>query len=94
MNPLILTIIIALATFILAIFGATWLNANSINKGTDTAKDEIKELINARFDGLRAEFRAEIAPLRTEVANLNNRVDRLERQLEAIFKPVFPKSGD
>jgi len=90
MNSNTITIVIAAVSVILAIFGASWLNQRSL-----------KDYIDARFDAMRAEiqavrteFRAEIGPLRIEVANLSSRVDRIERQLEAIFKPVFPKSGD
>jgi len=97
MNPLILTIIIALATFILAIFGASWLNQQAMNKRID----DLKTYLDARFDGITSEFRgefkavrAEIGTVRAEVAGLSNRVDRIERQLEAIFKPTQSRGGD
>ncbi|MGH9837104.1 MAG: hypothetical protein ACREBD_24260 [Blastocatellia bacterium] len=93
MNPLILTIIIALATFILAIFGASWLNQQAMNKRID----DLKMYLDARFDGVNSEFRvvrAEIGTVRTEVAGLSQRVDRIERQLEAVFKPSPSRSGD
>jgi len=86
MNPLILTIIIALATFILAIFGASWLNQQAMNKRID----DLKMYLDARFDTIRAE----IGTVRAEVANLSQRVDRIERQLEALFKPSPSRSGD
>ncbi|MGH9937586.1 MAG: hypothetical protein ACREAM_15160 [Blastocatellia bacterium] len=97
MNPLILTIIIALATFILAIFGASWLNQQAMNKRID----DLKMYLDARFDAVTAEFRgefkavrAEIGTLRAEMAALNQRVDRIERQLEAVFKPSPSRGGD
>ncbi len=98
MNPLILTIIIALATFILAIFAASWLNQQAMNRRID----DLKIYLDARFEGVNAEFRAvraeigavraEIGTVRVEVAALSQRVDRIERQLEALFKPI--RGGD
>jgi len=111
MNPLILTIIIALATFILAIFGASWLNQQAMNKRID----DLKMYLDARFDTVTAELRgefkavraeiaavraeiaavrAEMGTLRAEVAALSQRVDRIERQLEALFKPSSSRGGD
>lgn len=86
MNPLILTIIIALATFILAIFGASWLNQQAMNKRID----DLKMYLDAKFDASRAE----LGTVRAEVSNLSSRVERVERQLEAIFKPSITRSGD
>jgi predicted nuclease with TOPRIM domain len=97
MNPIIITTIIAAATLILAIFGAGWLNLQMLKSYLDTKIDGLRSEMNARFDTVNAEFktvRAEIETVRSEVANLGQRVDRIERQLEAIFKPVLPKSGD
>lgn len=90
MNSPILGNIGALVVIVLAIFGANWLNQRSMAKQTEM----LKMYIDARFDAMRAEFRAEIAPLRTEVAGLNNLIQRIDRQIEAIFKPVLPRSGD
>lgn len=98
-----MTIIIALATFILAIFGASWLNQQAMNKRID----DLKMYLDARFDRVISEFRgefkavraeiasvrAEIGTVRAEVAALSQRVDRIERQLEAIFKPSPLRSG-
>ncbi len=86
MNPLILTIIIAPATFILAIFGASWLNQQAMNKRID----DLKMYLDARFDTIRAE----IGTVRAEVANIGQRIDRIERQLEALFKPSPTRGGD
>jgi len=90
MNAQTVTTIVAAVMLLLAVFSASWLNQRSL-----------KDYIDARFDAQRADFKAEIGILRAELANLVNRVervegrlDRVERQLEAIFKPVLPKSGD
>jgi hypothetical protein len=75
MNPLIVTIIIALATFIISIFGASWLNQQAMNK---------------RIDDLRGYLDARFAAQDTWFAAIGQRLDRIERQLEAIFKPSLP----
>lgn len=83
MNPTTATLISA-AGFILAVFGASWLNQQAMNKRIDDLKtylDARFEAMNARFDGVDQRFSA-----------LEQRVDRIERQLEAIFKPILPKS--
>jgi hypothetical protein len=75
MNPLIVTIIIALATFIVSIFGASWLNQQAMNK---------------RIDDLRSYLDARFAAQDTRFAAIEQRLDRIERQLEVIFKPSLP----
>jgi hypothetical protein len=86
MNPLILTIIIALGTFILAILGASWLNQQAMNKRID----DLKMCLDARFDTIRAET----GTARAEVGDLSQRVDRIDRQREALFKPIPTRGGD
>ena len=75
MNPLIVTIIIALATFIVSIFGVSWLNQQAMNK---------------RIDDLRSYLDARFAAQDTRFAAIEQRLDRIERQLEVIFKPSLP----
>jgi hypothetical protein len=74
-NPLIVTIIIALATFIISIFGASWLNQQAMNKRID----DLRDYLDARF-----------AAQDTRSASIEQPLDRIERQLEAIFKPSLP----
>ncbi|HEY9231551.1 MAG TPA: hypothetical protein VIS78_05375 [Blastocatellia bacterium] len=75
MNPLIITIVIALATFIISIFGASWLNQQAMNKRVD----DLRSYLDARFAAQDIRFVA-----------IEQRLDRIERQLEAIFKPSMP----
>ena len=75
MNPLIITIVIALATFIISIFGASWLNQQAMNKRVD----DLRSYLDARFAAQAIRFVA-----------IEQRLDRIERQLEAIFKPSMP----
>ncbi|HMV87647.1 MAG TPA: hypothetical protein PLD20_05630 [Blastocatellia bacterium] len=93
MNPVAVSIVVAavsVVTLILAIFGASWLLQNNL-----------KQYIDARIDALRAEIetvRVEVGAVRNEMraefASQGNRLERVERQLDAIFKPILPKSGD
>ncbi len=53
MNPTTATLISA-AAFILAIFGASWLNQQAMNKRID----ELKFYLNARFNALEREMSA------------------------------------
>ena len=91
MNPLIITIVIALATFIISIFGASWLNQQAMNKRID----DLRLYLDARFDAVDARFNAmdaRFAELNHRIDNLEKRVDRIERQLDLVFKPVLPGS--
>jgi hypothetical protein len=82
MNPLIVTIIIALATFIISIFGASWLNQQMMNNRFND--------LNKRIDDLRGYLDARFTAQETRFAAIGQRLDRIERQLEAIFKPPLP----
>jgi septation ring formation regulator EzrA len=89
MSPLIITIIIALATFIISIFGASWLNQQAMNKRID----DLRSYLDARFDAVDARFDAvdaRFAALEPRFAAIEQRLDRIERQLETIFKPSLP----
>jgi septation ring formation regulator EzrA len=88
-NPLIITIIIALATFIVSIFGASWLNQQAMNKRID----DLRSYLDARFDSVDARFDAvdaRFAAADTRFAAIEQRLERIERQLETIFKPSLP----
>jgi hypothetical protein len=82
-NPLIITIIIALATFIVSIFGASWLNQQAMNKRID----DLRSYLGARFDAVDAQFSA----VNNRITHLEQRVERIGRQLDQIFKPSLPR---
>jgi hypothetical protein len=91
MNPLIVTIIIALATFIVSIFGASWLNQQAMNKRIDDLRSYLDarfEAVDARFDAVDARFDA----VDSRITGVEQRVERIERQLDSIFKPSLPRS--
>ena len=75
-------LIVTLATFILAIFGAGWLNQNLMNKRID----DLKMYLDAKFDSVNERFKA----VDQRFAAIETRLDRIERQLETIFKPSLP----
>jgi hypothetical protein len=72
MNPLIITIVIALATFILSSFTANWLNQQHVSKLMERQDKRIEDLkiylearsedlkiyLDAWFDGVRQEISA------------------------------------
>jgi hypothetical protein len=95
MNPLIVTIIIALGTFIVSIFGASWLNQQAMNKRIDDLKTYLdarftglEHGVNARFDSIDVRFDA----VDQRISRLEQRVERIERQLDTVFKPSLPRA--
>ena len=102
MNPLIVTIILALATFVVSIFGASWLNQQATNKRIDDLRGyldvrfaTLEQTMNARFDAVGARFDfvdARFDATDTRIASLEQCIERIERQLDLIFKPSLPRS--
>jgi uncharacterized protein YPO0396 len=95
------TSLAALLSLVLAIFGASWLNQRYIarlpeefGKRIDARFDAIEKQFNARFDALLAEIRhidqridSIERRLDQRIDSIEQRLERIERQLEAIFKP-------
>ena len=77
MNPNVALIgaAITVLAFILAIFGAQWLNQRAI----DRLFEQYDKRMDDRFAAVNQRFAA-----------IEQRLDRIERQLEAIFKPMLP----
>ncbi|MGH9841914.1 MAG: hypothetical protein ACREEM_24425 [Blastocatellia bacterium] len=95
MNPIIISTIIGVASFILTIFSATYLSQRhtdklieQLEKRFDARIADLKSYLDARFDSIRAE----IGTVRVETSGLNQRAEKIERQLETLFKPA--RSGD
>lgn len=87
MNPLIVTIVVATGTFILTIFGATWLNHQLLKSYIDAKFEGLQNTIDARFDAVDARFNSG----EQQTSLLISRVERLERQLDQIFKAFLPR---
>src|SRR2546430_16601245 len=106
MNPLIVTIIIALATFIISIFGSSWLIQQAMNKRIDDLRTyldarfaAIEQTVSTRFAAVEQTMNARFDAVDARfdevshrISNLEQRVDRIERQLDTVFKPVLPRS--
>lgn len=87
MNPNVAIIsgITAVLTLVLAIFGASWLNQRGIEK----MLEQVEKRFDARLDTLLTAFRSETKRLDQRLDSVESRLDRIERQLEAIFKPAL-----
>ncbi len=108
MNPIIISTIIGVASFILTIFSATYLSqrhtdklVEQLEKRFDARIADLKSYFDARFDMVNAEFRtvrAEIGTLRAEskaeMHALNEKVDRIDRIFQQLYRPVLPGDGD
>ncbi len=84
------TIIIALVTLVLVIFGASWLN----QRQTEKILEQSEKRFDAKFDTVLSEIkrvdqRVDLVDKRLDSfeRQISQRLDRIERQLEAIFKP-------
>jgi predicted PurR-regulated permease PerM len=88
MNPniAIISAVIAVATLVLAIFGASWLNQRNIEK----LIDQMERRFDARFDALLAEFRSEIKRVDQRLDSVEQRLKFIEDLLAKIFKPILP----
>lgn len=88
MNPnlALISAIIAVVTLVIAIFGTSWLN----QRATEKLLEQMEKRFDARFDALQAEVRSEVKRLDQGLHSIGSRLDRIERQLEAIFKPILP----
>lgn len=89
--------IVTIAAFVISIFAANWLNQRSNERLIESLRNEMKadsQAIRAEIQAVRAEIqaiRAEIKNLENMIVSLQVRMERVERQLDSIFKPVLPK---
>lgn len=79
----IISAVIGIVSLILAIFGASWLN----QRATERLLDQLEKRFDAKFDVTLSEVRR----LDQRFDSVEKRLDKIKRQLEAIFKPMFPK---
>src|SRR6266545_3908723 len=80
-------LVIAVAGFVIIIVAAiitgAWTRQRAIERQMDAFRNEMR----AEFAGLRGEMNARFSAL-------EERIGRVERQLEAVFRPVLPGMGD
>lgn len=79
-------LIITLATLVFAIFGAGWLNLQTLKSYMDARFDTLR----AEMQGGHSELRGDIAAHRAETRHLSEKVERIDRQMEALYRPVLP----
>jgi hypothetical protein len=82
MSPSIAILSAAVTVFALAlsVFGASWLN----QRNTEMLVEHVGQRLDQRIDSLEKRFGQRLD-------SMGQRLDRIERQLEAIFKPSLPK---
>ena len=100
MNPIVISTIIGVASFILTIFSAIYLNQRHVDKlmeqmdkrmSENTARLEAKiDVVRAEVQGLRMETNARFDSAQKEIVALQGKVDRIE---QALFRPVLPPRG-
>lgn len=78
----IISAVIGIVSLILAIFGASWLN----QRATEKLVDQLEKRFDSKFDVTLIEVRR----LDQRFDSIEIRLDKIERQLEAIFKPILP----
>jgi septation ring formation regulator EzrA len=78
----IISAVIGIVSLILAIFGASWLN----QRATEKLVDQLEKRFDSKFDVTLIEVRR----LDQRFDSIETRLDKIERQLEAIFKPILP----
>lgn len=81
MSPSIAILSAAVTVFALAlsVFGASWLN----QRNTEKLLEQLGQRFDQRMDSLERR-------LDQRLDSMDQRVGRIERQLEAIFKPSLP----
>jgi hypothetical protein len=90
-------LIITLATLVFAIFGANWLNLQLMNKRIDDLKNYLDarfQAVDAEIKASRAELKGEIGTLRAEMSAMGQKVERIDRQIEALYKSALPGRAD
>jgi hypothetical protein len=90
MNPVVISTIIAAASFILTIFSAIYLNQRHVDKLVEQLEKRfetritgLEQTVNARFDTMNARFDA----VDRRLSGVESRLDRIE---QILFKPALP----
>jgi len=93
----IIAVATAFISLLAAIIGGGWVNQRAIERQMEAFRNEIKAELGAfrgEMKGELAEVRGESGSIRSELRGVSDRLERIERQLDQIFKPVLPKTGD
>ena len=90
---------VAFVSLLFTILAGAWLNQRGLERQMDAFRNEVK----AQLNEFKSEFNAQISEFKSEVnarfdvvdaqlGALQNQVNRIDRQVEAIFKPVLPRT--
>lgn len=100
MNPLIITVIISTAAFIVTLFASSYLNQRAMENQTrtlekllDTKIDALRNEMLGEFKEFRSEIRGELKTIDARLDHLERRVGRIEDQLNLLFVPALPRTG-
>lgn len=91
MNPIVISTIIASASFILSIFSALYLSQRHVDKLMEQLDKRIIEQgnrfadkIDDKIDGLRADMNAQFGGVNQRLTNIEQRLSRVE---DILFRP-------
>ena len=101
MNPVVISTIIAAASFILTIYSAIYLNQRHVDKlveqlekrfearitGTEGLITGLAQTMEARIAGLEQTMNARFDAVDKRLSGVESRLDRIE---QILFKPVLP----
>lgn len=85
-NSIVISAALTVIALVLAIFGASWLNQRALSLQQQAMRDlllQMEKRFDERFNALEKRFEERFNAI-------EQRLDRIERQLEAIFKPILP----
>jgi hypothetical protein len=93
----IIAVAVAFVSIVAAIIAGAWINQRGLERLMEAFRNEMRAefaTVRAEIATSRAELKGEIGMLRAEQTATREKVERIERQIEAIFKPVLPGKGD
>ncbi|MGH9845552.1 MAG: hypothetical protein ACREEM_43130 [Blastocatellia bacterium] len=98
MNPVVISTIIGVASFILTIFSAIYLNQRHVDnlmEQMDKRMSKNTAMLQATIDVVRTEVRGLRSESTARFDSLQKQIDRIDQQVSSIFKPVLPpRAGD
>jgi hypothetical protein len=84
MNPLIITIIVSLATYVLSIFAATWLQSQHMTRHID----DLGKVFDAKLETMNVRVGSLEGKITLLDQNLNARIGYLEQSMDARLKAL------
>jgi hypothetical protein len=82
---------VAFVSLLATILGGAWINQRGLERQMDAFRSEIK----AELSSVKNELKSEIGGIKNEMESrfdsVDSRIDRIERQLDQIFKPSLPR---